>query len=216
MDPYSSDDVKRRKENHFISNKNIFVKILLWGISGSGKTEFLDILYRMAQEEDLDIEPTGNLTKISGENGSTLYFDRGIFQSKTNQNIYYHIYTAAGGFRFSPLRKKIFKGSDGIIFIVDARTRKLKDNIEILQELKSLSRGQLIKTIPLIVLLNRRVSEDCLNKEDFIKLLRNEDLWCNSNHELSQWNPKIFEAEVTYEQRAELYNCFLECVRRIV
>lgn len=215
MEPYSADDIKRRGEKSFITGRNIYLKILIWGIHDSGKTAYLDILYKMSQDEDLDIRPTGPINKISRADGSTLYFDRGIFQSKAYQDVYYQIYTVAGGLRFSPLRKKIFKGSDGIIFIVDARTGKLEENVKILQELKSLSRGQLIKTIPLIILLNNRVLEDCITKEDFIQILRNEDLWHGSNDELSQWNPEIYETVLTYEQRAVLYNCLLECIRRI-
>jgi len=198
------------------TDKKIYIKILVWGITGSGKTEYLEILYRMAKEENIDIVSIDNLIKLSMDSGSTLYFDRGLYQSKKNRDIYFHIYTVAGQSRFSPLRKKIFKGTDGIIFIADANTGKVKDNIESLQELKSISKGQLIKTIPLIVLLNKKDSEDCITKEAFIKILRDEDLWNDSTHELSQWNPKIIDTNLSYEQRIKLYECFSECARRLV
>lgn len=169
----------------------------------------------MAEKEDLDIKPTGDLAKISRDSGSTLYYDKGLFQSKKSESVYYHIYTVAGQKRFSSLRKKIFIGTDGIIFVVDARTKNLNDNIESLRELKSISRGQLIKTIPFIVLLNKRASEECITKDDFIKILRNENLWYDSDHELSEWNPLIYESILSYEQRNIVYRCYLECARRV-
>ena len=66
------------------------------------------------------------------------------------------MYTVAGQRRFSPLRKKIFKGTDGVIFTVDSQTQFFEDNIESLKELKNVTRGKLIKEIPLIIMLNKQ------------------------------------------------------------
>ncbi|MFX1554085.1 MAG: ADP-ribosylation factor-like protein, partial [Promethearchaeota archaeon] len=122
----------------FTADHKVYIKILYWGMAGSGKTTIVDTLYRYTKENEIDIEPTGNLTKISMASGSTLYFDRGIFQSTKQQSrgkVFYHVYTVAGQRRFSPLRKKIFKGTDGVIFVVDSQTHFFEDNIESLKEL---------------------------------------------------------------------------------
>ena len=57
-----------------------YIKILYWGMFSSGKTTSVDTLYRLTKENQKDIEPTGDLKKISTASGATLYFDRGVFQ----------------------------------------------------------------------------------------------------------------------------------------
>lgn len=197
------------------ADKKIYMKILLWGLTGSGKTEFVDILHRMTKEEKKDIEPTTNLKKIQMSNGSTLYYDGSIFQSTRQRKVFYHVYSVPGQRRFSSLRKKIFEGSDGVIFVVDARSYFLKNNIESLRELINISKGALIKNIPLVAILNKKDSNNCINKEDFKQILKNEGLWYEPSHKLNSWNPIIYEVSISYEQRAEIYHCFSECVRRI-
>ncbi len=78
-------------------------KIVLWGMAPSGKTSFLEILYNMAKEENLDIRPTSDLTKISTTSGATLYFDRAIFQSTLGSNEFYHVHTVPGVKRLTPI-----------------------------------------------------------------------------------------------------------------
>ncbi len=48
----------------FTADHKIYVKILYWGMAGSGKTTIVDPLYRLTKEQKKDIEPVGNLTKI--------------------------------------------------------------------------------------------------------------------------------------------------------
>lgn len=193
----------------------IYLKILLWGMIGSGKTEFIDILHRMTKEEEKDIEPTTNLEKIQMLNGSTLYYEESIFQSTRQRKVFYHVYSVPGQKRFSSLKKKIFGGSDGVIFVVDARSHFLKDNIESLKELINISKGTLIKNIPLVTILNKKDSNNCINKEDLKQILKNEGLWYEPSHKLFSWNPIIYEALISYDQRVEVYHCFSECARRI-
>lgn len=193
----------------------IYVKILLWGIIGSGKTEFVDILHRMTKEEKKDIKPITNFKKKQMSNGTTLNYDTDIFQSTKERKVFYLIYSVPGQKRFSPLRKKVFKGSDCVIFVVDARSHFLKDNIKSLKELINISKGALIKNIPLVAILNKKDSNDCINKDDFKQILKNEGLWYKPNHKLHLWNPILYEASISYDQRVEVYHCFSECARRI-
>jgi GTPase SAR1 family protein len=198
----------------FTSDHKVYIKILYWGMGGSGKTTIVDTLYRLTKEDDKDIEPTGNLTKISMASGSTLYFDRGIFQSTKQRKVFYHVYTVAGQSRFSPLRKKIFKGTDGVIFVVDSQTHFLEDNIESLKELKNVVRGRLITEIPLIVMLNKQDLKDVIRKNDFKQILKDEKLWYPQDNELSLWNPIIYETCALYNKHKDIYRSFSECARR--
>ncbi len=210
-------------------------KILLLGMSPSGKTSFLEILYKMTKEEYLDIKPTSELIKISMASGGTLYFDKAVFQSTLDSNEFYEVITVPGQRRFAPLRKKVLKGTDGIIFFVNASKKFLRDNILSLKELVNLvikkdygEKRFLIKDIPLTVILNKRASDDriikkeliqffsheSITKKDVIQFLTEEGLWYEPNHELFIWNPTIFETSILYENRSEIYHCFSECARR--
>jgi GTPase SAR1 family protein len=149
--------------------------------------------------------------------GSTLYFDRGIFQStkqKSRGKVFYHVYTVAGQRRFSPLRKKIFKGTDGVIFTVDSQTHFFEDNIESLKELKNITRGKLITEIPLIIMLNKQDLTEVIGEEDFKQVLKDEKLWYKPEDEHYRWNPIIYNTCALYEKRKDIYRSFTECARR--
>ncbi|GAG96037.1 unnamed protein product, partial [marine sediment metagenome] len=196
------------------ADHRIYIKILYWGMAGSGKTTIVDTLYRLTKEQKKDIEPTGNLTKIAMASGSTLYFDRGIFQSTKERKVFYHVYTVAGQSRFSPLRKKIFKGSDGVIFVVDSQTHLFEDNIESLKELKSVAKGSLIKEIPLLLMLNKKDLTETISASEFEQILKEEGLWYDPPHKLTFWDPIIYESCALYNKKREIYRSFYECARR--
>lgn len=196
------------------ADHNVYIKILYWGMGGSGKTTVVDTLYRLTKEQTTDIEPTGNLTKIAMASGSTLYFDRGIFQSTKQRKVFYHVYTVAGQSRFSPLRKKIFKGTDGVIFVVDSQTHFFEDNIESLKELKNITRGQLIREIPLILMINKQDLTEVIGEEDIKQVLKDEKLWFEPDNELYIWNPIIYKTCALFEKQKGIYRSFSECARR--
>ena len=198
----------------FTTDHKVYIKILYWGMGGSGKTTIVDTLYQLTKEKKKDIRPTGNLTKISMASGSTLYFDRGIFQSTKSEKVFYHVYTVAGQTRFSPLRKKIFKGTDGVIFVVDSQTRYFEDNIESLRELKNIARDKLITEIPFLVMLNKQDLKEIISTDDFKQILVDEKLWYQSDNKLSLWNPIIYETCALYNQMKDVYRSFNECARR--
>ncbi|MFX0188060.1 MAG: ADP-ribosylation factor-like protein [Candidatus Hodarchaeota archaeon] len=198
----------------FTADHKVYIKILYWGMAGSGKTTVVDTLYRLSKEQEKDIEPTGNLTKIAMASGSTLYFDRGIFQSTKQPKVFYHVYTVAGQSRFSPLRKKIFKGTDGVIFVVDSQTHFFEDNIEALKELKSITGDKLIKEIPLVLMLNKQDLTEVIGEEDFKQILKDEKLWLEPDNKLYIWNPIIYKTCALYDLRKDVYRSFSECARR--
>jgi len=202
----------------FTADNSIYIKILYWGMFSSGKTTSVDTLYRLTKESHKGIEPTGKLTKISTSSGATLYFDRGVFQStnqKSRRKIFYQVYTVAGQRRFSPLRTKVFKGTDGVIFTVDSQTHLLEDNIESLKELINVARGKLIKEIPLVVMLNKQDLKDVIGEEDFKHILIDLKLWYEPDHKLYIKNPLIYPTCALYDQRKNIYRSFSECARRI-
>ena len=223
----------------FLPDHKIYIKILYWGMGGSGKTTIVDTLYRLTKEQKKDITPVADLKKICMASGSTLYFDRGYFQSTKQNKVFYHVYTVAGQSRFSPLRERIFKGTDGVIFVVDSQTHFFEDNIESLKELKKVTtflneselegknsnenlyaikkapECKLIKEIPLVIMLNKQDLNEVIGEEDFKQILKEEKLWNEPDHELYTWNPIIYKTCALFDKNKDVYRSFSECARRI-
>jgi len=197
-------------------DNKIYIKILYWGMAGSGKTTIVDTLYRLTKEQNKDVIPVGTLTKIERASGATLYFDRGVFQSKKQRQVFYNIWTVAGQSSFSALREKIFLGTDGIIFVVDSQTKFFEDNIEALKELKNIARGKLIKDIPLIVMLNKQDLKDIIGEAEFVQILKDEQLWFELGNELHAYNPIIYETCALYNLKRNVYRSFTECGRQLI
>ncbi|MHA1291797.1 MAG: ADP-ribosylation factor-like protein [Promethearchaeota archaeon] len=190
------------------------IKITYWGIAGCGKTTIVDTLHKLTTEEDTDLKSKGNLIKIARDSGATLYYDRGIFYSRKNEQQLYNVVTVAGQRSFGPIRKRVFKNTDGCVFVVDSQTKFFEDNIESLKELKSIADDKLIKSIPLIIMLNKQDLTEIIKTEDFKQILKEEKLWYEPDNELMVWNPMIYETCALYDQRKDIYRSFYEIVRR--
>lgn len=198
-------------------DKNVYIKILYWGPASGGKTTAVDTLFNICLEQDKDVIPTGNLVKIDMSSGATLYFDRGIFQSRKETNIYFHCYTVAGQKRFQPLRKKVFIGTDGVIFVADSQRSRLQDNIDGLKELKRVADGDLIKKIPILVMLNKRDLEDLISVGEWEEVMRNEGLLLPQSNPLALWNPITYETVALHGQKQKnIYPIFSELARRCI
>ena len=198
----------------------IYLKIVYWGMGGSGKTTILKTLYRITKESKKDIVPIGELQIIGADSGATLYFDRGLFQSTKQKEVFYRVYAVAGQKGFTPLRKKVFDKvddqTDAVILVVDSRTKFLEDNIESLLELKNMARNRLINEIPMIVMLNKQDLDDVIDEEDFILILKDEKLWYEPENKLYIWNPLIYTSCALYDQKKDIYRSFHESARRAV
>ena len=197
---------------------NIYIKIVYYGMARSGKTTILETLYKLTKDGKRDIIPVSDLQKIDRTSGATLYFDRGIFQSTKKRKVYYRVYTIAGQKGFSKLRIKVFDKldaeTDAVIFVVDSQTKFFEDNIEFLLELKNITKGKLIKFIPFIVMLNKQDLKEIIDHEDFIQILKQENLWYDPQHELNMWNPLIYKTCALFEQEKDIYRSFYEIARR--
>ncbi|MBY9010601.1 MAG: 50S ribosome-binding GTPase [Candidatus Lokiarchaeota archaeon] len=198
----------------------IYLKIVYWGMGASGKTTILKTLFRITKESKKEIIPIGELQIIEKDSGATLYFDRGLFQSTKQKEVYYRVYTVAGQKGFTPLRKKIFDKTndqtDAVIFVVDSRTNFLEDNIESLLELRNIANDRLINEIPMIVMLNKQDLDDVIDEEDFKLILKDEKLWYEPGNKLYNWNPLIYTSCAIYEKEKDIYRSFHECARRSV
>ncbi len=197
---------------------NIYLKIVYYGMAGSGKTTILETLYKLTKDGKRDIIPVSDLQKIDRTSGATLYFDRGIFQSTKKRKVYYRVYTVAGQKGFFSLRIKVFNKldaeTDAVIFVVDSQTKFFEDNIEFLLELKNITNNRLIKEIPFIIMLNKQDLKEIINDKDFIQILKQEKLWYEPKHDLNIWNPLIYKTCALFEQEKDIFRSFYEIARR--
>jgi GTPase SAR1 family protein len=201
-------------------NGNVYLKIVYYGMGGSGKTTILETLYNLTKNNKRDIVPVGKIQKIDRTSGTTLYFDRGIFKSSKQKKVFYRVYTVAGQKSFTPLRIKVFnkleEETDGVIFVVDSQIKFFEDNIEFLLELKTIAKERLIKEIPFIIMLNKQDLKEIIDVSDFIQILKRENLWYEPEHELYIWNPLIYKTCALYDQEKDIYRSFYEVARRTV
>ena len=209
------EEMKEGMKFRINSKGDILLKIVYWGCAGSGKTTAVDTLFKIVKEGDYNVKIIQNLKKIEMQSGSTLYFDRGVFQSKTQEKIYYNVYTVAGQVRFSPLRKKVFEGTNAIIFVFDGQRSRIEDNINSLKELNKISGNRLISEIPMLIMVNKQDLPNPLKKREVQEILQQEGLFYPSDHSLNTWNPIIYETIALYQNSQNIYTIFSEMLRRI-
>ncbi|MHA1522241.1 MAG: ADP-ribosylation factor-like protein [Promethearchaeota archaeon] len=196
--------------------ENILTKVLYWGAARSGKTTIVDSLYHLTKEKYTDnYEPEGELKKIAKKDGATLYFDRGVFRSKKERRHQYHVYTVAGQVNFAPIRKKIFQGTDAVVFVFDAQPSRLQANIDSLKELKNVSERNLIKEIPLLVMVNKQDLPEAYRKPAVEEILAGEGLFFPPDDPWSLWNPIVYETIALYDIQQNIYPVFAELIRRL-
>ncbi len=199
---------------------NIYLKIVYYGMAGSGKTTILETFHKLTKDGKKEIVPVNDIQKIDRKSGATLYFDRGIFQSKKKKKVYYRVYTVAGQKGFGSLRIKVFNEldaeTDAVIFVANSQIKFFEDNIEFLLELKNITKEKLIKEIPFIVMLNKQDLKEIIDPANFIQILKQEKLWYEPQHELNMWNPLIYKTCALFEQKKDIYRSFYEIARRAV
>lgn len=193
----------------------VYFKLTYWGPSQGGKTTSVDALYSLLREKQSYITPVSDFQKIAMHNQSTLFFDRGVF--KSGGRVFFQVYTVAGQKRFVALRKVVFTGTDGVIFVADSEKSQWEENVEALEELVALterSGKKLIEDYPLIVMLNKRDLPTKIERNQIYDLLKQYELLYPPTHEFSLWNPLIYETVAI--RGVKVVRAFAECARRIV
>ena len=189
------------------SEGKFLLKIVYWGCAGSGKTTAVDTLFKIVKRGNYSIKIKFALKKIQNASGATLYFDRGVFQSKIQERIFYHVYTVGGQVRFFPLRKEVFEGNNAIIFVFDGQRSRIEENINSLKELKIISENRLL------VMVNKQDLPNPLKKDEVEEILQQEGLFYPSDHKLNKWNPIVYETIALYENSQNICTIFSELLR---
>jgi GTPase SAR1 family protein len=209
----------------YTADHKVHIKILYVGIAESGKSTIIKTLIRIYEglrkkyafpPSEGVLYPSRNLDQRPHDEffrGSVWFDTRLVLRIG---NAFFHVYSVSGQRRFSPLRKKIFDGTDGVIFVVDSRVSCFEDNIESLRVLKEMAQERLIREIPLVIMLHKQDLYDVIGEEDFKQVLKDEKLWYDSDHELHSRNPLIFETYVRPNKTQNINRSFLECARQSI
>jgi len=206
-----NEDPKKGMNIRINKKGDILIKIIYWGCAGSGKTTAVDTLFKLVNDGDFNIKIIQSLKKIDMKSGSTLYFDRGVFQSKIQEKIFYNVYTVAGQVRFSPLRERLFDGTNAIIFVFDGQRNRLSENIDSLKELKKISGNRLISDIPLLIMVNKQDLPNVMDKSEIKDFLESEKLFDFND----KWSPIVYETIALHKNSQNIYTIFSELLRRI-
>ena len=191
----------------------LFWKIVYYGCAGSGKTTIIDTLHKLTTEGGNNlVHPTGQVTKIAKANGATLYFDRGIFQSTAQSNVFYHIFTVAGQESLAPLRKKILEGVDAIVFVFDGQESMIQHNIKSLSELKETLGTSLIQDIPLLILINKQDIPGTLKQEDVFEIFSKPNFPLLREELESQKFVGFVESCALHSKELNIYTSFIDLI----
>ena len=192
----------------------IYFKVLYWGPTHGGKTETIEALYKIMKESQERGIPVSALTKIAAPNGLTLFFDRGVI--KVGKKTYLQVYTVAGQKRFKPLRKVIYEGADGVVFVMSNLKRywplaqesllELKQNVESHNQL-------LLDQIPLVIQVNYFEQGESVSTSEIISFLKTKNLYFEDPN-MTRFNPRIHE--VHNFNKDEVIQPFVDVAERIL
>ena len=145
-------------------DKIIQIKIVYYGPAMSGKTTSLKYLFSYLGKEE-------KLESIESTVGRTLFFDFGVLQIKGAEwSLKFLLYTATGQDFYAGTRPATLNGVDGIIFVADAQSEYLAQNLRSWGELKTLF-GNEIYNLPIIIALNK-YDIDSSNLPESLRILR--------------------------------------------
>ncbi|MHA1728914.1 MAG: ADP-ribosylation factor-like protein [Promethearchaeota archaeon] len=198
-------------------NGEKFFKIVFWGCANSGKTTYVDTLWKICRDEQKEIISEGKLTKIDMAGGHTLYFDRGVFRFKESNKTYFHTFTVAGQTRLGPLRKKIILGTDALIFFVDAQRSRLEDNINSLRELKrNIRENNNLQNIPMIVVINKNDLDDIITPDEWESYMSDMGIFTMEDNRVIKEEPVFFETIALFEKKMNVYESYNALLKKLM
>ena len=151
-------------------SREINCKIVYVGPSLGGKTTNIQHIHGLVPDRSRT-----KLSSIDTEGDRTLFFDYfameldDIAGFKTK----FLIYGVPGQPYYRSTRKMVLNGVDGLVFVADSDKSRLEDNLESLQDLKTMMKeyGYDYSTIPLIFQYNKRDLFYVTDSEEFEEVL---------------------------------------------
>jgi len=143
------------------ANREINFKIVYYGPGLSGKTTNLRWVF-----QSLPDGRKGEMVSLATEDERTLFFDflpvdlGEVKGFKTR----FHLYTVPGQVFYNASRKLILRGVDGIVFVADSASNRLRANAESMRNLREnlAEYGLSLEHIPMVLQINKRDLPDAL------------------------------------------------------
>jgi mutual gliding-motility protein MglA len=144
--------------------REINCKIVYYGPGVAGKTTNLKYIYTQVPDT-----VKGEMVSLATEDERTLFFDflpidLGSVQGFKTR---FHLYTVPGQVFYNASRKLILRGVDGIIFVADSASNRLRANAESMRNLReNLDEYNLnLEEIPMVLQFNKRDLPDAVPTE---------------------------------------------------
>ena len=146
------------------ANREINFKIVYYGPGLSGKTTNLQWVYKTVPGDR-----KGEMVSLATEDERTLFFDflpvdlGEVKGFKTR----FHLYTVPGQVFYNASRKLILRGVDGIVFVADSASNRLRANAESMRNLREnlAEYGLSLDNVPMVIQINKRDLPDVLPVE---------------------------------------------------
>ena len=156
------------------ANREINCKIVYYGPGVAGKTTNLKYIYTQVPDT-----VKGEMVSLATEDERTLFFDFLPIDLGTVQGFKtrFHLYTVPGQVFYNASRKLILRGVDGIIFVADSASNRLRANAESMRNLReNLDEYNLnLEEIPMVIQFNKRDLPDAVPVEMLKSILDPQD-----------------------------------------
>jgi len=150
--------------------REINFKIVYYGPAMSGKTTNLEQIYGK-----IDPAHRSDLVSLKTQEDRTLYFDFLQLELGKINNFtpYFHLYTVPGHTYYEASRKLVLKGADGVVFVVDSISDRMKENQESWESLKSHFKAleMAFDRVPVTIQYNKQDMGNALRPEILIHVL---------------------------------------------
>ena len=154
--------------------KEINCKIIYFGVSLSGKTSNLKYISK-------SLDPNLVEDFVCLENNNTSFFFDFLPIKLGEINGYktkFHLYTISNSSKFESSKKLIFKGLDGIVFLVDSQSNRIEENLEALNNLKKIlfEYGYDYNNVPMVIQYNKRDLNNTASIQELSAVLNDRSL----------------------------------------
>ena len=141
----------------FINRKlgELNLKVVYYGPALSGKTTNLEYIHSR-----VDPQLRGELISLKTQEDRTLFFD--FLQLEVGKvkglKPKFNLYTVPGQVIYASTRKLVLEGADAVVFVADSQADRLRDNIDLLANLRSHlgGVGHGVSDFPLVLQCNKQ------------------------------------------------------------
>lgn len=135
--------------------RQLRLKIVYYGPAMSGKTTNLEQIHSR-----IDPNNRSNLVSLKTTEDRTLYFDFMQFELGKICGLIpsIQLYTVPGQAYYYASRKLVFRGVDGVVFVVDSDAKRIQDNLESWKDMSAYLKnsGRTKKNLPVVIQYNKR------------------------------------------------------------